>query len=201
MVELTTKSGRRWPRIATLKNGAKVALRQAQPQDAVGLLHFRNRAFAEAKEFLVTQPDEYRQSIEDMIRIIGHYLNQPNTLMLLAADAAATSEIVGEITFSGQLKRRNRHVGEFGMTARKKYWNTGIGYLLLSELMSWATDHSFVSKVTCEVFETNPRAIALYEKCGFTVEGKLRGQYRRADGGGYIDSYLMACWVKNGPDR
>ena len=44
--------------------------------------------------------------------------------------------------------------------------------------------------ITSERNETNPRAIHVYEKCGFVHEGKLRqSTYRN---GRYIDNLLMS---------
>lgn len=195
MVEIRTRYSKRWPKKVTLKSGRAVVIRQARPSDAVGLIEFRTHVFEEAGEFLVTQAGEYRQTFDELERIIAHYLYQPNALMLLAFDVEAAAQPVAEITFSGQMRRRSRHVGEFGMTSREAYWDSGIGTLLLTELLSWAGDHPFVEKVTCEVFETNPRARALYEKLGFKEEGRLLGQYRRSDGKGYIDSIVMGLWL------
>ena len=46
------------------------------------------------------------------------------------------------------------------------------------------------NRIYLYVFETNPRAIRAYEKCGFVHEGKLRQSVYR--NGRYIDILLMS---------
>jgi RimJ/RimL family protein N-acetyltransferase len=44
------------------------------------------------------------------------------------------------------------------------------------------------------VFAPNDRARRLYERCGFEVEGVLRGEFRAGDD--YVDDVLMALTLE-----
>ena len=66
---------------------------------------------------------------------------------------------------------------------------------MMNELISWAEKNSVIEKVTLNVFSTNPRAIHLYEKCGFKEEGRCPEDMKLSDGT-YIDSVLMYKFVK-----
>ena len=57
----------------------------------------------------------------------------------------------------------------------------GGGHALLQAAMTWLHD-SGMHKVELEVWPDNERAIALYERYGFEVEGLRRDHYRRGDG-------------------
>lgn len=57
----------------------------------------------------------------------------------------------------------------------------GGGSALLQAAMAWLHD-SDMHKVELEVWPDNERAIALYERHGFEVEGLRRDHYRRRDG-------------------
>ena len=66
-----------------------------------------------------------------------------------------------------------RHVGELGMSVVKAYWGQGVGSLLLDTLLSWARQTDIVRKINLRVRSDNGRAVALYERKGFVVEGTL----------------------------
>lgn len=43
-------------------------------------------------------------------------------------------------------------------------------------LINWCRDNKITTKISLSVREDNPRAIALYKKCGFEVEGILKNE-------------------------
>ncbi len=57
----------------------------------------------------------------------------------------------------------------------------GGGRMLMDAAMAWLAG-SDLHKVELEVWPDNARAIALYERYGFEVEGLRRDHYRRRDG-------------------
>jgi len=78
-----------------------------------------------------------------------------------------------------------------GVTVDTTLRGRGIGKLLMNALMNYAAAESF-KQVKLGVIDTNPVAIALYEKAGFVVTGrKDLGWWRHLLGaGGY---YIMIC--------
>lgn len=52
----------------------------------------------------------------------------------------------------------------------------GYGIALVRELISYATDKLNMHRLYLEVFADNEKAIKLYESCGFSKEGILRGK-------------------------
>lgn len=80
----------------------------------------------------------------------------------------------------------------------KEYWNQGYG----TEAMQLMLRHGFktlnFNRIMLDVYETNPRAIRSYEKCGFVHEGRKR-QAMYKDGQFFdilIMSVLRAEWVE-----
>ncbi|GHF25823.1 hypothetical protein GCM10017044_20820 [Kordiimonas sediminis] len=71
--------------------------------------------------------------------------------------------------------------------------NQGIGSRLLGTFSDWVANHATLEKIELHVHADNAQAIALYEKHGFTVEGKRIGAIRYEDGR-VIDDILMAKW-------
>ena len=75
------------------------------------------------------------------------------------------------------------------MSVRKRYWGLGIGSLMLDTLIDWAKGTQIVKKINLRVRTDNERAIALYERKGFVIEGTIRKQVFLD--GTYFDHYWM----------
>ncbi|GIN65752.1 hypothetical protein J41TS2_11730 [Bacillus sonorensis] len=76
---------------------------------------------------------------------------------------------------------RFSHRTEFGVCVLKDFWGYGIGTNLLKESIFWA-DSSGIKKMTLLVLETNEKAINLYQKHGFEIEGILKKDKILSDG-------------------
>ena len=76
-----------------------------------------------------------------------------------------------------------------GIWLGRPYWDAGYGTDAVRTLCRFAFEHMNLQRIELNVFATNPRARAAYEKVGFVVEGERR----RSEfiGGRYVDSYLM----------
>lgn len=89
-----------------------------------------------------------------------------------------------------QIERTNR-TAEFGIfIGNKQYWNNGYGSEVTQLMLRHGFDTLNLNRIYLYVYETNPRAIHVYEKIGFVREGVLRqSTYRN---GRYLDSFLMS---------
>jgi RimJ/RimL family protein N-acetyltransferase len=64
---------------------------------------------------------------------------------------------------------------EFGlMIGDQAFWGTGIGTEVSRLVLHYAFEQLNLRKVSLSVFSNNPGAIRLYQKVGFTVEGRLK---------------------------
>ena len=98
-------------------------------------------------------------------------------------------KLIGSCSFFN-LDHRNRST-EFGiMIGEKSYWNKGYG----TEAVRLLCRHGFntlnLNRIFLRVFETNPGAVRVYEKAGFTHEGRQRQAEFRD--GKYIDVLVMS---------
>jgi RimJ/RimL family protein N-acetyltransferase len=75
------------------------------------------------------------------------------------------------------------------MIGEKDYWSQGYGTDAMLTLLRFAFYQMNLHKVTLGVFEINPRARAVYTKCGFVEEGRGREEYFQD--GRYIDIIRM----------
>ena len=86
--------------------------------------------------------------------------------------------------------RRRSHAMMLGMSVSGAWQGKGVGTALLKETLAFADGWLNVFRIELNVFAENERAIALYRKFGFEVEGKHRA-YALRDGR-YVDSISMA---------
>jgi ribosomal protein S18 acetylase RimI-like enzyme len=84
----------------------------------------------------------------------------------------------------------NRHVIYVrGLAVTPAFQGRGVGRALV-EAAAAAARQGGARRLTLRVLSTNDAARALYESCGFVVEGVLRGEFLLD--GRYVDDVLMA---------
>jgi L-phenylalanine/L-methionine N-acetyltransferase len=105
--------------------------------------------------------------------------------------ALVDGEIVGNagLHSAGKSPRR-AHVMHLGMTVREEWQGKGVGTALMRALTSLADGWLNVFRIELTVYTDNERALALYRKFGFVVEGTHKAYALR--GGRYVDSHSMA---------
>ncbi|MBE0337263.1 GNAT family N-acetyltransferase [Paenibacillus sp. 23TSA30-6] len=103
--------------------------------------------------------------------------------------AVVHDKIVGFSRCEGHSLSRTSHKVEFGVCVLKDYWGYGIGRNLLKKSIAWA-DSNDIKKISLHVLETNDKAIELYKRFGFEIEGILKNDKFLADGK-YYNTIIM----------
>jgi len=85
---------------------------------------------------------------------------------------------------------RKRHAATIGMAVRSDWQGKGVGKALLGALLELADHWYGLVRVDLQVYIDNERAIALYRKFGFEIEGTHRAFALRR--GALVDAYTMA---------
>ncbi|UPK44264.1 GNAT family N-acetyltransferase [Paenibacillus pabuli] len=98
-------------------------------------------------------------------------------------------QIVGYSRCEGNDLTRFFHKVEFGVCVAKEFWGYGIGKKLLELSIDWA-DTIGIEKMTLNVVGTNDKAMEIYKRMGFEIEGTLKNDRRHADGR-YYDTVMM----------
>jgi RimJ/RimL family protein N-acetyltransferase len=80
------------------------------------------------------------------------------------------------------------HVGEIGISILKDHRGVGIGTAMMDFLVKWAREKG-LEKLSLSTFSTNVRAINLFKKFGFEIEGVKKKQFKIR--GEYADEVIM----------
>ncbi len=162
-------------------------MRRGVPSDARAVRDLIDAVAAEPDTPLLATPGSI--GVRDVKNLIAKSARDPRSLFLVA-EVGGT--VAGNLGGSGLAFAPSAHVFEFGMSVGAPYRGVGVGSALLRAAFVWAADAGF-SKVVLSAFPHNTRAIAFYERHGFTLEGCRPRQFRRD--GRYLDELLMGCPV------
>ena len=112
--------------------------------------------------------------------------------------AVLDGEVVGSAGLHpAGVSLRRRHVMSLGMAVEPRSQGRGVGRALMAALVDYADNWAQVLRIELGVFVDNERAIALYKRFGFEIEGRMRGYALR--NGRYVDTYAMARLHPNPP--
>ncbi|MBG9856079.1 GNAT family N-acetyltransferase [Bacillus wiedmannii] len=166
-------------------NGLTYTIRSAAETDAEQLSEIRVQIDGETENM----DREAGEGFIDKIgfqKIIKTDSEEMKNLFLVAE---AHNQIVGFSRCEGSNLKRLSHKVEFGVCILREFWGYGIGKSLLQQSIQWA-DENEVQKISLQVLETNEKAIQLYKKLGFEVEGILKNDKRLSDGK-YYNTVVM----------
>lgn len=155
----------------------RYVIRSAQEEDANNLSEVRLQIDGETENLDREQGEGYIDEI-GFKQLIKDDTNSSNNLFLVAE---VNGRIAGFSRCEGTQLKRMAHKVEFGVCVLKEFWGYGIGKNLLKESIDWA-DSTGIKKITLNVLETNEKAIMLYKKYGFEVEGILKKDKLLSDG-------------------
>ncbi len=153
--------------------------------DAMGINELRR--MPGVFENILGIPSERVKRNEDGIANMGENTHQ---FVAVTKNEEGQEIIIGSAALSVFTNPRTRHGASIGMMVHRDYQGMGVGTRLLEALLDIADNWLMLRRVELNVFTDNERAIKLYKKFGFEIEGTLRKAAIRS--GRYIDEYIMA---------
>ena len=164
----------------------ELLIREAEPSDAAELVTFLNRVSVET-DFTSLDRNGILMTDTEMELFLDKQAHSENQITLLAL---LNDEIAGLVNITADQRKRVRHIGDLFIVIGKKYWNNGLGSLLIEEAIEWAQASGILRRLQLTVQTRNQAAVHLYQKHGFVIEGRQdRGAYIKE--GKFIDVYLM----------
>lgn len=163
---------------------SSIHIRRATPEDAPAFARFMADEGVFAQLLQLPHPDAalWRKRLEAAA--------EPGR-----ADLQLVAEMDGQVVGSAGLHTtmpalRRRHAMGLGISVAAPAQGRGVGSALMNTLTDYADRWAGVLRIELTVWVDNERAIRLYRKHGFEIEGRLRAYALRA--GSYVDAYTMA---------
>jgi len=176
-----------WEIVFTAKNGKKVDFRPKQSGDTEMLWKMFSTLSEKSLSNLV--PPFTRERIESWTSNINY-----NEVLTIVAVIKEKNEqrIVGSASLKFNPQETSKHKAEFSITVHDDCQNMGLGTAMLKHLRDIARKKK-LRKVWLLVSTDNDRAVHVYKKAGFEIEGKLCKE--RFVKGKYRDEYRMAIFL------
>jgi RimJ/RimL family protein N-acetyltransferase len=163
----------------------RARMRIAGPGDAAALLKLKQRLDRETS-FMLLEADERDASVPAVADELAAVTRAGNSAVIVAESG---DEMVGYVELTGGAFRRNRATAYLVIGVLAQASGQGVGTGLLAEAMRWAASAG-LHRLELTVMAHNHRAIGLYERIGFRVEGR-RSQCLIIDGR-FADELYMA---------
>ncbi|WNS45110.1 GNAT family N-acetyltransferase [Paenibacillus sp. MMS20-IR301] len=162
-----------------------VTLRELAPEDAGALLSLQHRLDQETA-YMMLAPGERKSEIQQVEEMIASFA-KADTSILIGAEAGG--ELAGYLSVRGGSFSRNKHSAYIVIGILKQYQGMGIGNGLFIEMDRWAKASGIV-RLELTVMIHNERAVALYTRQGFDIEGVKKKSL--LVNGEWVDEYYMS---------
>src|SRR5688572_6910991 len=172
------------PKPSKIPRRRKIEVRAAELSDAEALtrLFAHRNAYAQTLQLPLQSLEVWRRRLTT---------NDSAQITLVATVAG---ELVGNLGLTRFTRPRRAHVGEIGMGVRDDWQSKGVGSALLEAALDLADNWLGLRRIELHVHADNERAVALYRKFGFEVEGTHHAYAIR--NGVYVDSLSMARLIE-----
>lgn len=161
-----------------LKNGREALLRAPFPkEDAAALAAFMVQCYGET-EFLTKYPEEFTITPEKEQAYLEKSIASPTEMMIVCT---IDGELAGNCQISFNTAIKTKHRASVSIALLQRFWGLGIGTAMFQELLAAAKKQG-VAQVELDYLEGNQRALAFYQKMGFTPAASLPNAFRLKDG-------------------
>ena len=174
-----------------LKDGTKCLLRSPDEQDAATMLEYMKMTSTET-HYMVRYPEEIELTDAKEAEFLKNYIESKQDIMIAAF---VGDDLAGDASLNcvnNYIKLRHRAV--FGISIKEKYWNKGIGSILIQEAIKMAEVMGY-EQIELGVFDDNIKAKKLYRKFGFHEWGRVKSAFKLKDGT-YCDEIVMGKILK-----
>jgi RimJ/RimL family protein N-acetyltransferase len=176
-----------WEAIFILEDGEKVRFRPEVRSDTELLWNMISSLSEKSLSCLL--PPFTRERVEGWTNSIDY--EKVLTLVAVIIEKGE-QKIIGTATLTFNAMEGFKHKAELSMTVHDGYQDKGIGTAILKHLLEIAKVKG-LRKVGLTVNTDNDKAIHLYKKVGFEIEGKLAEEHYYD--GKFKDVYRMAVFL------
>lgn len=169
-----------------------IHIRELTAEDA-SAFHALRYQLDEETHFMMLAPGERTTTPEQVRAYLQGVFEADNQVCLGALDE---EHLVGYISLSGGRYQRIRHCATIVVGVLQAYAGQGLGTRLFEQGIAWARSRH-LTRLELTVMTHNHRAVHLYRKMGFELEGTKK--HAMLVDGQYVDEYCMALLLEEDP--
>lgn len=159
-------------------------IREANIEDAENIIEYI-KIVSDETDFLISDSSERNFTVKKEKEFLQNMQNSILEKMFLCE---IENKIVGICSIEGVNKIRIKHRVDLAITVLKNYWGNKIGEKLIDYAIEYCKSNS-IKKIELTVRIDNERALKLYKKFGFEIEGEIKKFIYF--GGNYYNCYFM----------
>lgn len=159
-------------------------IREANIEDAENVIEYI-KIVSDETDFLISDSSERNFTVKKEKEFLQNIQNSILEKMFLCE---IENKIVGICSIEGINKIRIKHRVDLAITVLKNYWGNKIGEKLIDYAIEYCKSNS-IKKIELIVRIDNERALKLYKKFGFEIEGEIKKFIYF--GGNYYNCYFM----------
>ncbi|WP_433750221.1 N-acetyltransferase family protein [Falsibacillus pallidus] len=159
-------------------------IRQATVRDAGNLAALMMRVDGQS-DFMMFEAGERTLTAEQLEKRIISVEKQSNLLILIAEEK---EDLIGYMFAIGGTANKNRHSAYLVIGIDEAFTGKGLGTEFFAEMEKWARSKG-LHRLELTVVSENGRAVALYKKMGFKVEGTKKDSL--FINGTFVNEYYM----------
>src|SRR6056297_3025932 len=175
---------------------SKMTVREARESDAAAIIAYIHEN-QDHYRYMISKTAEMKLDQKYEKKMICLHAERENCVFFIALKG---KKVLGMLNFVGGNRSRDKHDGEFGLSVHKEQFGMGIGTMLVENLMRWGQKNQVIKRMTLFVMHSNQRAINLYQRFGFQIEG-VRKKAVRFEDGRIQDLVMMGIMKEEGCDE
>ena len=169
-------------------NVSQIIIRNIQQPDVINRHHFFLE-LAKAGVGMINTPEEIGEIPYDTKEQIDYFI-QNNFFWLVAT---YQDRIIGEIDITPYQAAKIKHVGKLTIGILPDFQSQGLGSMLMKKALEYSKLNK-LRRIELFVFASNIKAINLYKKFGFVIEGE-RKNFIKVSSNTYESDLLMAKYL------
>lgn len=159
-------------------------IREADIEDAENVIEYI-KIVSDETDFLISDSSERNFTVRKEKEFLQ---NIQSSILEKIFLFEIENKIVGMCSIEGINKIRIKHRVDMAITVLKNYWGNKIGEKLIDYAIDYCKSNS-IKKIELTVRIDNERALKLYKKFGFEIEGEIK-KFIYLDGN-YYNCYFM----------
>ncbi len=159
-------------------------IREADIEDAENVIEYI-KIVSDETDFLISDSSERKFTVKKEKEFLQ---NIQSSILEKIFLFEIENKIVGMCSIEGINKIRIKHRVDLAITVLKNYWGNKIGEKLIDYAIDYCKSNS-IKKIELTVRIDNERALKLYKKFGFEIEGEIKNFIYL--NGNYYNCYYM----------